>query len=100
MEKEMSESAHMAAGMGSPRFYASDALNVSTGTPRGRTGEDVHVARMKQARNDREQSAKAAASTTGDKWTPHTTKPKEFKFTESKAVRVKALHKPVTPMIY
>jgi len=100
MEKEQAEMTHLAVGMGSPRFYASDALNNSTGTPRGRTGEDTHVQRLKAARDAKEENARAAASTTGDKWNPRTTKPKEFKFTESKAVRVKALHKPVTPMLY
>jgi hypothetical protein len=97
-EKEMSESAHAAAGMVSPRYYASDALNVHTGTPRGRTGEDAYVARMRAAREEKEQKSKAAASTTGENWKPGTTKPKEFKFSASKALRVKALHKPVSPM--
>jgi len=99
-EKEMSEQAHAAAGMNSPRFYASDALNVHTGTPRARTGEDAHIQRLKQARVERETSSKASASTTGENWTNRTTVPQEFKFTESKQVRVKSLHKPVAPMVF
>lgn len=98
-EKEQSEQAHAAAGMMSPRYYASDALNVHTGTPRGRTGEDGHVARMKAARAEKEAKDKAAKSTTGDKWQGGTTQPVEFKFADSKKLRVRALHKPVSPMI-
>jgi hypothetical protein len=99
-EKEQSESAHAAAGMLSPRYYASDALNVHTGTPRGRTGEDTHVSRMKAARDERRAKEAASKSTTGEHWKGGTTKPQEFKFADSKAVRVKALHKPVSPMLY
>merc|ERR1712072_605161 len=84
-EKEQSEQAHAAAGMMSPRYYASDALNLNTGTPRGRTGEDGHVARMKAAREERNAKAKAAASTTGSNWKGGTTQPVEFKFSDSKA---------------
>jgi len=98
-EKEMSEHAHSAAGMNSPRYYASDALNAATGTPRGRTGEDAYIQRMKAARAEKEMKEAAAASTTGNKWTPGTTKPKEFKFSASKALKVKSLHKPVSPMV-
>jgi len=98
-EKDASEMAHAAAGMNSPRYYASDALNVHTGTPRGRTGEDGHIGRMKAARAEQAAKAKAAASTTGSNWKGGTTQPREFKFSDSKAVRVKALHKPVSPML-
>lgn len=98
-EKETSEQAHAAAGMTSPRYYASDALNMHTGTPRGQTGEDTHVARMKAARAERQEKQTRAKSTTGDNWKGGTTKPVEFKFADSKAVRVRALHKPVSPML-
>jgi len=98
-EKEQSEQAHAAAGMMSPRYYASDALNVHTGTPRGRTGEDTHVTRMKQARAEKELKERSAKSTTGENWRGGTTKPREFKFADSKALRVRALHKPVSPML-
>lgn len=98
-EKEQSEQAHASAGMMSPRYYASDALNVHTGTPRGRTGESTHVTRMKQARSEKELKEKSAKSTTGENWRGGTTKPKEFKFADSKALRVRALHKPVSPML-
>ena len=47
-EKEQSEALHASQGMNSPRFYASDV-----GTPRGRTGEDDHVARMRAAREEK-----------------------------------------------
>ena len=61
-EKEQSEALHASQGMNSPRFYASDV-----GTPRGRTGEDDHVARMRAAKFKR---ACAILAIIGSRLTP------------------------------
>lgn len=97
LEKEQSEQLHASQGMNSPRFYASDAAG--TGTPRGRTGEDGHVARMRAAREEKAAKEAAASGPTGSKWNPEKTQPVEFEFHDTRSLRVKSLYKPVSPML-
>lgn len=99
-EKESAEEAHTAAGMPSPRYYASDVVPraSSPSANREKCGESTHLERMRKARTSSVQKSRAAASTTGENWSPGPTVPDEFKFIASKAVKIKSLHKPVSPL--